>query len=173
LLATSTAISTLRRFIADEVRIPAFVTLIAAIVTGIELAMHAWLPELHRVLGIFLPLIVTNCAVLGRAEAKAARVDAGRAAADALGMGLGFLWLLLVLGGLREMLGQGTLFAGAGPLLGMAALEQDLGQHRWLLMSLPPGAFFLLALLVALRQKWQAWQRASTTPSILKDVPHA
>jgi electron transport complex protein RnfE len=75
LLATSTAISTLRRFIADEVRIPAFVTLIAAIVTGIELAMHAWLPELHRVLGIFLPLIVTNCAVLGRAEAKAARVD--------------------------------------------------------------------------------------------------
>jgi electron transport complex protein RnfE len=88
-------------------------------------------------------------------------------------MGLGFLWLLLVLGGLREMLGQGTLFAGAGPLLGMAALEQDLGQHRWLLMSLPPGAFFLLALLVALRQKWQAWQRASTTPSILKDVPHA
>jgi len=173
LLATSTAISTLRRFIADEVRIPAFVTLIAAIVTGIELAMHAWLPELHRVLGIFLPLIVTNCAVLGRAEAKAARVDAGRAAADALGMGLGFLWLLLVLGGRREMLGQGTLFAGAGPLLGMAALEQDLGQHRWLLMSLPPGAFFLLALLVALRQKWQAWQRASTTPSILKDVPHA
>jgi electron transport complex protein RnfE len=75
LLATSTAISTLRRFIADEVRIPAFVTLIAAIVTGIELAMHAWLPELHRVLGIFLPLIVTNCAVLGRAEEPRPRVS--------------------------------------------------------------------------------------------------
>ena len=171
LLATSTAISTLRRFIADEVRIPAFVTLIAAIVTSIELAMHAWLPELHRVLGIFLPLIVTNCAVLGRVEAKAARVDVARAAADALGMGLGFLWLLVLLGALREVLGQGTLFAGAGSLLGWPGLEMNLGQHRWLLMSLPPGAFFLLALLVAMRQKWQAQQRTTTT--MTADTQHA
>ncbi|MEZ5454923.1 MAG: electron transport complex subunit RsxE [Lysobacteraceae bacterium] len=173
LLATSTSISALRHFIADEVRIPAFVTLIAAIVTSIELAMHAWLPELHRVLGIFLPLIVTNCAVLGRAEAKAARVDVARAATDALGMGLGFLWLLLLLGGLREVLGQGTLFAGAGNLLGWPALELNLGQHRWLLMSLPPGAFFLLGLLVALRQKWQAHQVTAPSASISKDRPHA
>ena len=173
LFATSTAISTLRRLIADEVRIPAFVTLIAAIVTGIELAMHAWLPELHRVLGIFLPLIVTNCAVLGRAEAKAARVDVARAATDALGMGLGFLWLLVLLGALREVLGQGTLFAGAGNLLGWPGLELSLGQHRWLLMSLPPGAFFLLALLVAMRQKWQARQTALPTTTMISDTRHA
>jgi Na+-translocating ferredoxin:NAD+ oxidoreductase subunit E len=89
--------------------------LIAAVVTSIELAMHAWLPELHRVLGLFLPLIVTNCALLGRAEAFASRTDPARAALDGFAVGLGFLGVLLALGALREFVGQAA--CSAAPAL--------------------------------------------------------
>ncbi|SDD17768.1 electron transport complex subunit RsxE [Aquimonas voraii] len=152
LTATNTAIALIRRLTSAEVRIPAFVMVIAAVVTSIELAMHAFLPALHAVLGIFLPLIVTNCAILGRAEALASRTDPARAALDGFAMGLGFLGVLLILGLLREGIGQGSLFADAGRLLGLPRLELDFSSHRFLIAALPPGAFVLLGLLIAARQ---------------------
>ena len=171
LLATNTAISLLRGWTVREVRIPAFVIVIAAVVTAIELAMHAWLPALHAVLGLFLPLIVTNCAIMGRAEAFASRQPVGRAALDALGAGLGFLWVLLVLGVAREVLGHGTVFTGAGRLLGAPWLEWTLlpGYRGFLLAVLAPGAFVLLALLIALRNRLGAGRAAS--PAAAEDAP--
>jgi electron transport complex protein RnfE len=171
LVGTNVAISLIRRLTAAEVRIPAFVMVIAAVVTSIELAMHALLPELHRVLGIFLPLIVTNCAILGRAEALASRVDPARALLDALGMGLGFLGVLMALGLARELIGQGSLFAGAGPLLGLPGLELKLSDHRFLIAALPPGAFVLLGLMIAARQWWLQRPRKAAPVSISAPVP--
>lgn len=153
LTATNAAISALCGLTQREVRIPAFVMIIAAIVTAIELAMHAWLPALHAVLGLFLPLIVTNCAIMARAEAFASRNPPARAALDGFAVGLGFLGVLFVLGALREALGQGTLFAGAGALLGWPALEMRFAGSGFLLAVLPPGAFVLLALLIALKNR--------------------
>jgi electron transport complex protein RnfE len=158
LTATNACIAALRRVTGRDVRIPLFVTVIACVVTAIELSMRAWLPALHGVLGLFIPLIVTNCALLGRAEAFASRHDPARAALDGFAVGVGFLLVLLVLGGLREAIGQGTLFAGAGALLGLPQLEWTLlpGYRGFLLAALPVGAFFLLALLIAARQRWSA-----------------
>jgi electron transport complex protein RnfE len=161
LTLTNAAIASIRRFTGRDVRIPVFVTVIACVVTAIELAMRAWLPALHGVLGLFIPLIVTNCALLGRAEAFASRHDPLRAALDGFAIGAGFLLVLLVLGGLREVIGQGTLFAGAGALLGLPMIETTLlpGYRGFLLATLPVGAFFLLALLIAARQRWLAKDR--------------
>ncbi|GAB3728552.1 electron transport complex subunit E [Silanimonas algicola] len=163
LTATNAAIAALRGVTGRDVRIPVFVTVIACVVTAIELAIRAWLPALHGVLGLFIPLIVTNCALLGRAEAFASRHDPRRAALDGFAVGAGFLVVLLVLGGLREALGRGTLFAGAGALLGLPQLEWTLlpGYRGFLLATLPVGAFFLLALLVAGRQRWLATRAAT------------
>lgn len=162
LTATSTLIAAMRRFTLREVRIPAFVMVIAAVVTAIELSMHAFLPELHRVLGLFLPLIVTNCVILGRAEAFASRVDVGRAALDGFAVGLGFLAVLLVLGTLREWIGMGTLFNGAGLLLHAPWLETGRAHGGLLIALLPPGAFVLLGLLIALRNRLQRLRLART-----------
>jgi Na+-translocating ferredoxin:NAD+ oxidoreductase subunit E len=158
LASTNLAISVLRGLAGREIRIPAFVLVIAAVVTAIEIAMHAWLPQLHRVLGLFLPLIVTNCAIMARAEAFAARQRPLAALLDGLAVGTGFLAVLLVLGLLREGLGAGTLFAGAGTLLGLPSLEVSFAaQYRgFLLAALPPGAFMLLAVLIAARNRLQA-----------------
>ena len=171
LLGTNVAIALIRRLSVNEVRIPAFVMVIAAVVTSIELAMHAFLPELHKVLGIFLPLIVTNCAILGRAEAFASRTDPLRAALDAIGMGLGFLGVLLLLGLLREGIGQGSAFAGAGALLGLPALELQFSSHRFLIATLPPGAFVLLGLLIAARQRWLQRPRRVRSISVAPTRP--
>ena len=158
LTATNAAVAAIRRSTGRDVRIPVFVTVIACVVTAIELAMRAYLPALHGVLGLFIPLIVTNCALLGRAEAFASRHDPLRAALDGFAIGLGFLLVLLLLGGLREVIGHGTLFAGAGVLLGLPMIETTLlpGYRGFLLATLPVGAFFLLALLIAARQRWLA-----------------
>lgn len=155
LACTNLAVSSLRGLLRREIRIPAFVLVIAAVVTSIELAMHAWLPQLHRVLGLFLPLIVTNCAIMARAEAFAARQRPLAALLDGLAVGTGFLVVLLVLGALREALGAGTLFSGAGALLGLPALEVSFADHYrgFLLALLPPGAFVLLAVLIAARNR--------------------
>ena len=153
LVASNAAVSALRALLQREVRLPAFVLIIAAIVTAIELAMHAWLPALHAVLGLFLPLIVSNCAIMARAEAFASRNPPTRAALDGFAAGLGFLGVLLVLGTLREAIGQGTLFAGAGELLGLPALELRFADGGFLLAMLPPGAFIMLALLIALKNR--------------------
>ena len=156
LTCTNAAVASVRRLTRRDVRIPAFVMIIAAVVTSIELAMRAWLPELHAVLGLFIPLIVTNCALMGRAEAFASRNNPGRAALDGLAIGLGFLWVLLLIGALRELIGEGSLFAGAGTLLGLPGLELAAdGYPGFVLAILPVGAFVVLAGLVAIRQAWR------------------
>jgi len=135
------------------VRLPVFVLIIACIVTTIELVMQAWFYELYLVLGIFIPLIVTNCSIVGRAEAFASRNPVGASALDGFMMGLGFLLVLLVLGSLREIVGAGTLFAQAELLFGSAGQSMTLtlldDYEGFLIAILPPGAFFGLALLIA------------------------
>lgn len=156
LTLTNTAVAALRRVTGHDVRIPAFVMIIAAVVTAIELAMRAFLPGLHAVLGLFIPLIATNCALMGRAEAFASRHDPARAALDGFAVGVGFLWVLLLIGAIREAVGEGSLFAGAGDLLGAPALELQWAAYPgFLLAVLPIGAFLVLAALVALRQGWR------------------
>ncbi len=153
LVATNIAISAIRRWVRSDIRIPVFVLIIASVVTVIELAMKAYLPDLYRVLGIFVPLIVTNCTIIGRAEAFASRNTVPRAAVDGLAMGLGSTAVLTVLGMLRELLGYGTLFRQADLLFGPWASHLTvtvLADYRGLLLAiLPPGAFMGLALLIA------------------------
>jgi electron transport complex protein RnfE len=153
LVLSNTIVSLIRGFVRNEVRLPVFVLIIASVVTIIELSMQALFYDLYLVLGIFIPLIVTNCAIIGRAEGFASRNPAGPAALDGLMMGLGFLAVLAVLGGMREIIGFGTLFANAELMFGEGAqtlrfeLNRDYG--GFLLAVLPPGAFFGLALLIA------------------------
>jgi len=168
LTLTNTAVASLRRITRRDVRIPAFVMIIAAVVTAIELSLRAWLPQLYQVLGIFVPLIVTNCAIMGRAETFASRHDPGRAALDGFATGLGFLWVLLALGTLRELIGSGSLFAGSGRLLSLPWLELQLlpGYRGFLPAILPPGAFIVLALLIAWRNRCQRVAASATlTPA--------
>jgi electron transport complex protein RnfE len=163
-------VSLIRGWVKDEIRIPVFVMIIASLVTAVELAMNAWFHELYRVLGIFIPLIVTNCVIIGRAEAFASRNSPGIALFDGLMMGSGFTLVLVVIGAVRELLGQGTLLAGADMMLGADA---DLTIHvfgdsgGFLLALLPPGAFITLGLLVALKnvidQRMAAPSPASTS----------
>jgi len=137
-----------------EVRLAVFVMVIAAAVTSVELAMAAWWPGLHASLGIFLPLIVTNCLVLARAESFASREPVSRALLDGLAMGLGFLLALLALGASRELLGRGSLGADLHLLFGdrfAGVAWQAFPESRGLLIALlPPGAFVLLGLMLAL-----------------------
>ena len=136
-----------------EIRIPVFVLIIASTVTAIELAMHAWFYGLYTVLGIFVPLIVTNCTIVARAETFASRQPIGWATLDGLAMGAGFTLVLVVLGAVRELLGQGTLLADATLLFGEAARDWTITVSNdypgFLLAALPPGAFIALSLLVA------------------------
>jgi len=163
LTATNTIVAAIRRATRRDVRIPAFIMVIAAVVTAIELSMRAYLPGLHAVLGLFIPLIVTNCALMGRAEAFASRQDPARAALDGFATGLGFLWVLLAIGAIREALGEGSLFAGAGTLLGLPGLEVSVAAYPgFVLALLPIGAFGVLACLVALRQAWRLRSAGST-----------
>jgi electron transport complex protein RnfE len=154
LLVSNAAASLAGPFLPREVRLAVFVLVIAAAVTSVELSMAAWWPGLHASLGIFLPLIVTNCLVLARAESFASREPLPRALLDGLAMGLGFLLALLALGASRELLGRGSLGADLHLLLG-AQFEgrgwQAFPESRGLLIALlPPGAFVLLGLMLAL-----------------------
>lgn len=155
LVISNGVIALIRNLVRPEVRLPVFVLLIASIVTAVELAMQAWFYPLYEALGLFVSLIVTNCIIIGRAEAFASRHRLDRALLDGLAMGVGFTAALTVLGGLRELLGQGTLFSQADLLFGPAAagLGLDLGPdfQGALLAMLPPGAFILLGLLIALK----------------------
>lgn len=157
LVLSNLAVSATRRLISSELRIPVFVLIIASLVTVVDLLMQAWLPQLSRTLGIFIPLIVTNCMILGRAEAYASRNPIGSAVVDGLAQGIGFAIVLVLLGGARELLGQGTLMADAHLLLGewARALEFRLlpEQAGLLLAILPPGAFIGLGLMIALRKR--------------------
>ncbi|PIQ37543.1 MAG: electron transport complex subunit RsxE [Lysobacterales bacterium CG17_big_fil_post_rev_8_21_14_2_50_64_11] len=167
LTLTNTVVAGLRRLSRRDVRIPAFVTIIAAVVTAIELSLRAWLPELYQVLGLFVPLIVTNCAIMGRAEAFAARHDPARAALDGFAFGLGFLWVLLLIGMVRELVGTGAVFAGSDSMLGLPWLHVTVlaGYHGFLPAILPPGAFIVLALLIALRNRRQRRSTSVATPA--------
>jgi Na+-translocating ferredoxin:NAD+ oxidoreductase subunit E len=169
LLASNLTVSAIREFVRPEIRIPVFVLVIASFVTAVELAMNAWFHELFRVLGIFIPLIVTNCAIIGRAEAFASRQPPTLAALDGLAMGIGFTGVLVTLGAARELIGQGTLFANAHMMFGEAArgLELQVVDGGFLLALLPPGAFIGLGLLVAAKNLIDAGlqrRRAPATP---------
>ncbi len=153
LVASNVIVSLIRRLVRPEIRIPVFVLIIASIVTVIELAMNAWLHELYLILGIFIPLIVTNCAIIGRAESFASRHTVDRALLDGLAMGVGFTLVLVILGGMRELIGQGTLLAQAHLMFGEFGNQLEiilLKDYRgFLLAILPPGAFLGLGFLIA------------------------
>lgn len=153
MMASSLVISLLRNIIPRDVRLPVFVMLIAAIVTLVDMYLNAYLHQLHKVLGLFIPLIVTNCAVFGRIESYAYHQPVNKAVADAFFMGFGFTFALLVIGAVREVIGSGTLFASASLLLGQSFsfLELTLvdGYNGFLLMILPPGAFIALGFILA------------------------
>ena len=151
--ASGLLISLLRGIITPQVRIPVFILIIALLVTLVDMWMNAWVHDLHKVLGLFIPLIVTNCAILGRAEAFASRNRVLPTLFDGLMMGLGFTLVLVLLGAAREMLGSGTLFANAALLLGSWAsfLELELipDYKGFLLVILPPGGFLVLGFILA------------------------
>ncbi len=155
LMGSNLAVSLIRNFVSDSVRLPAFVMIIASFVTCAELLMQAFTYELYQILGIFIPLIVTNCAILGRADAFASKTSPGPALLDGAMMGVGFLAVLIVLGGMRELIGQGTLFVDMHLLLGPMAMTWTLrvfpDYPDMLFMVLPPGAFVGLGLLIALK----------------------
>jgi len=171
LMLSNTIVSLIRGFVRSEVRLPVFVLIIASVVTIVELTMKAMFYDLYLVLGIFIPLIVTNCAIIGRAEGFASRNAVGPAALDGLMMGLGFLVVLLVLGGMREIIGFGTLFAHAELMFGDGAkslmIEINPDYPGFLLAVLPPGAFFGLALLIVAKN-WFDLRRPLPQPQGLK-----
>jgi electron transport complex protein RnfE len=144
-------VSILRGFIPYEIRIPIFILIIASLVTVVDMAMNAWLHDLYLVLGIFIPLIVVNCIVLARVEAFAAKQPALLAAFDGVVMGIGFVWVIGLLGAIREFVGQGTLFSGIEMIIPGATAWQILPADYpgFLLAILPPGAFFVLGLMIA------------------------
>ncbi|MBI5890877.1 MAG: electron transport complex subunit E [Nitrosomonadales bacterium] len=156
LLLSNIIISSVRQFVSAEVRIPVYIVLIATLVTLVDMSLNAWAHELYKVLGLFIALIVVNCAILGRAEAFASKSNIPDSALDGLMMGLGFTASLTVIGGIREVFGSGTLFANAHLLLGPAFsfLETTIVPEYkgFLLMILPPGGFMVVGLLLAAKR---------------------
>ncbi len=171
LVAANALVSLSRHHINSDVRLPTFVMIIAALVTIAELLMQAMTYELYQILGIFIPLIVTNCAILGRAEAYACKNNLGPAILDGLAMGIGFMLVLVLLGGLREMLGQGTLFADMHLIFGSLANNWQLtlidDYQGFLFAILPPGAFIGMGLLIAAKNIIDGYmeQRHTVAPS--------
>ena len=155
LTLSNCTVSLIRNLVRSEVRLPVFVIVIASFVTAVELSMNAWFHELYKILGIFIPLIVTNCAIIGRAEAFASKNNLGRSLVDGLSMGVGFTLVLVTLGGVRELIGLGTLFSQADLMFGEAAsgMMLSLGEDfkGMLIAILPPGAFIGLGLLIAIK----------------------
>ena len=153
LVGSNITVSLVRNIVPNEIRIPIFVMVIASFVTVIELLMHAFTFGLYQVLGIFIPLIVTNCAIIGRAEAYASKNPVHFAAYDGLMMGTGFTLILMLLGAFREILGLGTIFSGADLLFGEWASELTIVVYQtdanFLLAILPPGAFLGLGFIIA------------------------
>lgn len=168
LMASNALVSATRRWIQPEIRVPIYVLIIASLVTCIELVFKAWFPDLDRSLGIFIPLIVTNCAIVARAEIFASRNGIGASILDGLVMGSGFALLLMTIGAFRELIGQGSLFSrmdmlfGGEPVRGIVLVE-----NGWLLLILPPGAFFSLALAIAVKNaidRYREHAHKSITP---------
>ena len=155
LVISNTLVSAIRHQISDEIRIPVFIAIIATMVTMVDLLMNAYFHTLHGILGIFIPLIVTNCAILARAEAFASKNTIDRAVLDGLFMGIGFLIVLVILGAAREIIGSGTLFDQAHLMFGEAARTWTIhfsdDYEGVLLAILPPGAFIGLGLIIAVK----------------------
>ena len=155
LVGSNIAVSLIRNHVADAVRLPAFVMIIASFVTVTELVMQALTYELYQILGIFIPLIVTNCAILGRADAFACKNGVIPSAVDGLTMGLGFTVVLILLGVIREVIGQGTLFTNMDLIFGEMALNWKIvifeDYPDFLFAILPPGAFVAMGLIIAVK----------------------
>lgn len=170
LVFSNLAVSLARRALRPEIRIPAYVLIIASVVTVIQLLMQAWFHDLYRVLGIFIPLIVTNCAIIGRAEAFASKNPPLPSVIDGLATGLGFCLALVALGALREIVGRGTLMSQAGLMFGELGESLQLtlipDHPGFLLAMLPPGAFIGLGLLIAGRN----WLDASLSGRRKRDT---
>jgi Na+-translocating ferredoxin:NAD+ oxidoreductase subunit E len=168
LVLSNSLVSFLREYVRPEIRIPVYVLIIASVVTAIELVMNAWFHGLYLVLGIFIPLIVTNCAIIGRAEAFASRNPVPQAALDGLAMGLGFTGVLVTLGAIREVIGQGSLLDNAHLLFGEwghgLRIEIFPPEHGFLLALLPPGAFLAMGLLIAVKNLIDARLKARPVP---------
>lgn len=176
MLLSGLLVSLFRRVITPQVRIPVFVLIIATLVTLVDMAMNAWVHDLHKVLGLFIPLIVTNCAILGRAESFASRQPILPALYDGLMMGLGFTLALVALGAAREIIGSGTLFANAPLLLGdwASVLESRLipDYGGFTLILLPPGGFLVLGFLLAGKRLLDGYlqqRQQSTAPQPVAD----
>lgn len=168
LTLSSAAVSIIRSQISDAIRLPTFVMIIAAVTTCIELLMRAYTYDLYQVLGIFIPLIVTNCTVLGRAESFASKNPLLPSIIDGFMMGLGFALVLLTVGAIRELLGNGTLLMDMHLLLGEAARSWKIQVFSerypgFLLAILPPGAFIVTGFLIALKNLIDQWQKESAT----------
>jgi len=160
LTCSNALVSATRRWIRHEIRIPIYVLIIASLVTCIELIFKAWFPTLDRSLGIFIPLIVTNCAIVARAEIFASRNSVGASIADGIGMGTGFALLLMAIGAFRELVGQASILSGLDMLTGGEPFAGfSFADHGLLLAILPPGAFFALALAVALKNSIDSKRR--------------
>lgn len=155
LVMSDISVSLIRNFVSDAIRLPAFVMIIASLVTCAELLMKAFTYELYQILGIFIPLIVTNCAILGRADAYASKTNPLFAGVDGFMMGLGFLIVLVILGGAREAIGQGTLFSNMHLIFGEAARGWEIilatDYSNFLFAILPPGAFVGMGLIIAIK----------------------
>ncbi len=168
LIGSNVTVSWVRNWVPKDIRIPVFVMIIAAFVTIIQLLMNAFTFGLYQSLGIFLPLITTNCAIIGRAEAFASKNNVGLSAWDGLMMGLGFTLVLMVLGAARELIGQGTLFDGANLLLGdwasVLRIEVFNFDSQMLLAILPPGAFIGMGLLIAAKNLIDERLKAQQAP---------
>ncbi len=155
LLLSALLVSSLRNHIQESVRLPTFMLIIAGSVTAVELLMKAYLYELYLALGIFIPLIVTNCIIIGRAEAFSSKHPVRDSLLDALIMGIGFTWVIVVLGAIREVLAKGTLFSGLNMLLGESFTDtyiRLLDPQVFLLAALPAGAFMVFGLMLAVKQ---------------------
>jgi len=174
LVVSNISVSVIRHWIRPEVRIPIFVLIIASIVTTIELVMNAWFHELFLILGIFIPLIVTNCSIIARAESFASKNNVLDSALDGFVMGMGFLLVLVTLGSVREIIGAGTLFANAHLMFGENARSMllTLGEDYpgFLLAILPPGAFFGLGLLIAVKNQIDK-RLVSARPELVAETP--
>lgn len=178
LISSNIIVSLIRHWVRPEIRIPVFVLIIASTVTVIELSMNAWFHELYLILGIFIPLIVTNCAIIARAEAFASKNTIRASFIDGLFMGIGFTAVLVTLGAMREAIGFGTLFQQAHLMFGDAARELTItlfdDYRGYLLAILPPGAFIGLGLLIAAKniidKKREAREKSGVTEPVVEAV---
>ena len=167
-------VSATRRWIRDEIRIPIYVLIIASLVTCIELVFKAWFPTLDRSLGIFIPLIVTNCAIVARAEVFASRNSVLDSIVDGVSMGAGFALLLMAIGAFRELLGQASILTDINMLTGNEAFTGfSFADSGLLLAILPPGAFFSLALAVAVKNAFDRRRRRSRNTGATRSLRRA